>query len=170
MDSHNTPSCPFCPFSDEDTGFVAQHIEFCHPDGGATVGASHDFNSPRPSDPVDDDAVQYVDCPHGCGEVVTTSELSTHLDLHLAEGIALDENGVALDGSWGDGGLSSDSNEPSGRSSGHKGGKRAAGHSFAMGNASKQARPRSPSATGEQGGVKRLGVWLWFGPLASELH
>ncbi|KAJ0423379.1 peptidase family C78-domain-containing protein [Aspergillus carlsbadensis] len=36
MDRHgsNDPTCPFCPFSDMDGNFVAQHVQYCHPENG----------------------------------------------------------------------------------------------------------------------------------------
>lgn len=37
------PSCPFCPFSDPDGSFVAQHIEYCHPENGHSA-ESNDTN------------------------------------------------------------------------------------------------------------------------------
>lgn len=33
-------------------------------------------------------ADKYLDCPHGCGEVIADSELPTHMDLHFAEEVA----------------------------------------------------------------------------------
>ncbi|EEH10531.1 DUF1671 domain-containing protein [Histoplasma capsulatum G186AR] len=40
----------------------------------------------------DDDPLSgYVDCPHGCGEIISTAELSSHLDLHIAEEMAFED-------------------------------------------------------------------------------
>ncbi|KAF9882965.1 hypothetical protein FE257_004369 [Aspergillus nanangensis] len=84
MDYHGVDeaTCPFCPFTDHDSTFVAEHIEHCHPENQAepaplTTTSSEEFQ-------------KYLDCPRGCGELVADTELSTHLDLHLAEGIALE--------------------------------------------------------------------------------
>ena len=101
-----TPTCPFCPFSDADEQFVAQHIEYCHPETGAEPSepsalspadqaaileaAGQDENSGDE----DDSAEKYIDCPHGCGELVAATELSSHLDLHVAEDIALEDSGA----------------------------------------------------------------------------
>lgn len=83
----NIPTCPFCSFSDSDAHFVAEHVEFCHP-----------ANAERP---VDDEVdlsegfgEKYVECPHGCGELIVNTDLSTHHDLHFAEGIALEDAGA----------------------------------------------------------------------------
>ncbi|KAJ6171645.1 hypothetical protein N7470_000712 [Penicillium chermesinum] len=149
MGSHH-PSCPFCPFFDEDAGFVAQHIDYCHPEEGVPAESSRE---------PEDDSIQYVDCPHGCGETVGLSELSTHLDLHTAESIPADGNGWSQDSNptFGDHELSSDSNEPMGHASGRKGGKMAADRGLLQSNPSKRSRTRSPAATIESGPAKRLG-------------
>lgn len=93
------PSCPFCPFSDTDAQFISEHIEFCHPENGMS-DAEHgqtamqlretalEIQQPSTWDETEYQADKYVDCPHGCGEVVTNAELSTHLDLHFAEQVA----------------------------------------------------------------------------------
>lgn len=166
MDDHNTPTCPFCPFSDPDAGFVAEHIEFCHPDGGAglAIQDSYPLNTHSPSSaspPIDDGPEKYVDCPQGCGEIVTAVELSNHLDLHIAEGVALDdgtaeepfrEDLVSSDHDLSD---KEDSlNLPGSR----KSGKQSSGRGFSRANGSKSARARSPPSTIGPDGVKRLGV------------
>ena len=85
MADYSTPSCPFCPITDQDADFVTQHIDFCHPEfgGAGFLSDSPPVASPRLSPSLDDDADKYVDCPHGCGETVANSELSNHLDLHV---------------------------------------------------------------------------------------
>lgn len=104
MDHTNIPTCPFCPFSDADSQFVAQHIEFCHPELGVLPedensrpvdqpNGSSQANQSQTSDE-DDSTEKYVDCPHGCGEIIADSELPTHLDLHVAEEIALEDSGA----------------------------------------------------------------------------
>ncbi|KAI1965816.1 hypothetical protein LOZ58_000716 [Ophidiomyces ophidiicola] len=105
------PSCPFCEFTDQDTYFLLQHIELCHPENGnspfiAEDDQSHEatttkepFNTPpgaatppRANSPsVDIDANQYVECPADCGEAIAIGELASHLDFHSAEGLALEE-------------------------------------------------------------------------------
>lgn len=99
-------TCPFCPFSDADEQFVAQHIEFCHPDTGTEsydqsalfqadqaailAAAGEDYNSGDDNASAD----KYIDCPHGCGEIIASAELASHLDLHVAEDIALEDSGA----------------------------------------------------------------------------
>lgn len=110
------PSCPFCDFKDSDAYFLVQHVELCHPENGTSPFiASEDtfdnqrnsslcenaagYNSQTPTHtdtPILDgsdtkDPSSYVECPTGCGEAIRAAELSSHLDLHVAEGIALDE-------------------------------------------------------------------------------
>lgn len=171
MEEHNTPSCPFCPFADQDATFVIQHIEYCHPEGGAPPSVTYDSpafdkTSPSPSPlPVDEESTEkYVDCPHGCGETVTTAELSTHLDLHVAEGIALDDCGAVQSpfntelSSEPD--IPSDLDEPREYDGSRKSGKRGADRDFTRANASKPAQGRNRSPVGKLGpdGAKRLGV------------
>lgn len=103
QDDH-VASCPFCAFSDLDDHFVAEHVEFCHPetatrcldDHGASAVYPHETRSNERTNALvngqgQSDETRYIDCPHGCGELVTSVELSTHLDLHLAESAALED-------------------------------------------------------------------------------
>ncbi|RMJ24452.1 Peptidase family C78 [Aspergillus sp. HF37] len=101
----DTPNCPFCPFADADIQFVAEHIDFCHPEGGGGIPPEDEHRGQVPDEPSrddqtpppgedDDDTEKYVDCPHGCGEIVDTTDLSSHLDLHVAEEIALEDSGA----------------------------------------------------------------------------
>ncbi|PGG98922.1 hypothetical protein AJ80_09439 [Polytolypa hystricis UAMH7299] len=108
-------SCPFCDFSDSDTYFLTQHVELCHPENGfspfiAAEEESSQTHITGPDEPHQSsrgDSPQlpslsytpnesafidgYVECPHGCGEVITNAELQLHLDLHVAEGFAFEE-------------------------------------------------------------------------------
>lgn len=164
----DAPNCPFCPFSDEDASFVAEHINFCHPEGSATPasGGSYPLESTdRPASPFSAEVSTdlYVDCPHGCGETVTAAELSTHMDLHVAEDMALDENGN-----------DSTTNGPDPIASDHdilsyqedsfdvpasrRHGKRDTDRDFARTNLSKPGRARSPPRTVGPDGARRLGV------------
>lgn len=172
MDNPTTPTCPFCPFSDSDTDFVAQHIEFCHPDTGPAW--LHPDEPPATTDQgplpfsVDEDLTdKYVDCPHGCGETVPSTELSTHLDLHLAEGLALEDSAAAQtspdinltpeedDLIPEDDEVLQDLPEPS-----RKGRKRGLERDFSRANPANPPRTRSPPRTVGADGVKRLGVIL----------
>lgn len=115
MDHHSVDNatCPFCPFSDPDAQFVSEHIEFCHPEngtsdaglgGGFTVERQETLgvNQHQPdafwNEETQYQADKYLDCPHGCGEVVTNAELPTHLDLHFAEEVANDDAGSSQPG------------------------------------------------------------------------
>lgn len=169
MADHNGPTCPFCPFSDGDANFVAEHIHFCHPEGGATSvpGDSRPLESIDPAassfSPGEASTDQYVDCPLGCGESVTAAELPTHLDLHVAEDMA-----------WDDGGINSTPVNPEAVPSDHdhssyqddlfdvpvsrRRGKRDADRYFERTNSSKPGRARSPPRTMGPDGAKRLGV------------
>ncbi|KAJ5095149.1 hypothetical protein N7532_007440 [Penicillium argentinense] len=168
MDDHSTPACPFCPFADRDATFVAQHIEYCHPEGGGQPSFSRDTHaignaSPVPeSSPVDEESTdKYVDCPHECGEVVTTAELSIHLDLHVAENIALDDSGVSQSDFARDVSsepdISSDLEDSVDFNESRKGGKKGADRDFTRTNTSKPARARSPVGKVGSNGAKRLG-------------
>lgn len=161
-----TPSCPFCPFSDQDATFVTQHIEYCHPEGGSLPSFADDTPSsnninPSPSPPTEESIEKYVDCPHGCGETVTIAELSTHLDLHIAEGLALDDYDTAQisfnQNPSSD--IPTDIDEPQDYEVPRKYGKRGLYRDFTRGNTSKPAQPRNRSPVGKVGpdGAKRLG-------------
>ena len=87
------PSCPFCPFSDSDLQFVAEHIEFCHPENG-TPSIEHGGSAIEQQETAPwADEGKYIDCPHGCGELIVDTELPTHMDLHFAEEVANEETG-----------------------------------------------------------------------------
>lgn len=106
-DAKNEPlSCPFCEFSDHDNYFLSQHVEVCHPeeetspsdrqDGGKAAIRTYEESFRRVQSRLTNehsDRDSYIDCPHGCGETVTTAELQTHLDLHIAETLALEDSG-----------------------------------------------------------------------------
>ncbi|KAK2749166.1 hypothetical protein FQN57_006781 [Myotisia sp. PD_48] len=126
MNTPDIPSCPFCDFSDADGYFVVQHVELCHPENGASPfiasddtaiavaldaslnhqqsesGPWQDYHRTEDAfeyDNYEDEhpTVSYIDCPAGCGEAVTTAELPIHLDLHVAEGLALSETNTMLE-------------------------------------------------------------------------
>lgn len=89
-------SCPFCEFEDHDPDFLSQHVAFCHPeDRDPLHHAPHDQTTGEEDGSTAanlDDTSLYVSCPHGCGESVARAELQLHLDLHVAESVALDES------------------------------------------------------------------------------
>ncbi|KAF7592595.1 hypothetical protein BBP40_012682 [Aspergillus hancockii] len=91
----DVPTCPFCPFSDPDSNFVIEHIELCHPENNTSsnIDDCKEVTSLKQttsdcqqySNGADEHLGKYVDCPHGCGDIVLATKLSTHLDLHFAE-------------------------------------------------------------------------------------
>lgn len=92
--------CPFCEFSDSDAYFLTQHVELCHPEGGYSPFIVKDDQEPAAieetsasADAGGDTSDGYAECPHGCGEVVVTTELTNHLDFHVAEEMALGDIG-----------------------------------------------------------------------------
>ncbi|PKX96754.1 C78 family peptidase [Aspergillus novofumigatus IBT 16806] len=98
QDDVHHPTCPFCPFSDPDDTFVAQHVEYCHPEGGGQTeppsGENGDENRPTPryqQPQMPDDENVYIKCPHGCGEILLSAEIPYHLDMHAAEEMAVDD-------------------------------------------------------------------------------
>ena len=105
-DSREPLTCPFCSFEDSDTDFLIQHVNMCHPESDLIGGLASEVHNPavaaddatenlRMSDPEEClNEPLYIPCPHGCGEPVLTSEVASHLDLHAAEALALDDLGV----------------------------------------------------------------------------
>lgn len=169
MDSSDQLTCPFCPFSDADSSFLEVHIDHCHPENGGPGTLTPDLSglarSPSPLPTEDDSTEKYVDCPHGCGETVTAAELSTHLDLHLAEGIAFEENGVDQRPFNADSPDPDDYDQPLDQEDkldlqgALQGGKRGVDRDFARtNNNTKPARTKSPLRTRGEDGAMRLGV------------
>ncbi|KAF7174129.1 hypothetical protein CNMCM5623_006461 [Aspergillus felis] len=98
QDDVHHPTCPFCPFSDPDDTFVAQHVEYCHPEGGGQTeppsgdNGDEDQPTPRYQQPqIPGDEKVYIKCQHGCGEILPSAEIPYHLDMHAAEGMAVDD-------------------------------------------------------------------------------
>jgi hypothetical protein len=93
-----TSTCPFCPFSDPDSNFAMEHIELCHPESNkdfdiddckeVTSSKQAILNSQQCSSGADENTRKYIDCPHGCGDLILANELSARLDLHFAEEFA----------------------------------------------------------------------------------
>ncbi|CAP85391.1 Pc20g00620 [Penicillium rubens Wisconsin 54-1255] len=172
MTDNNTASCPFCPFTDSDAGFVSQHIEFCHPETGVTgflEETPQEFTAQNPAPlPVDEDgADKYVDCPHGCGETIEIAELSSHLDLHVAEDMALDDIGATSARSTPDAhgheyDETFDDEDPLDMLESYKGGKRGMQRDSTRANTAKPPRPHSPPRTINADGIKRLGVFVSY--------
>lgn len=102
-------SCPFCDFTDKDSYFLLQHVELIHPENGESpfiiqdeevpsrAYQGEDVESPQQSQPNtpsrSPEQNDYIKCPYDCGELVASAELSSHKDFHLAERMALTENG-----------------------------------------------------------------------------
>lgn len=176
MESSDLLTCPFCPFSDADASFLEMHIDHCHPENGVPETLMPDLNglgdtrSPSPLPTDDESTEKYVDCPHGCGETVTAAELSTHLDLHLAEGIAFEETGADTPQFHADTMSADDDYDlPLNQEDNIylqgalQGGKRGSDRDVARrNNTTKLVRPKSPPRTrGEDGGM-RLGVCYYL--------
>lgn len=155
---HETSTCPLCPFSDADTDFVAQHIEFCHPETGPAFAEEP---HPLPTAVGHESVEKYIECPHGCGETVTTAELSTHLDLHIAEGIALEDGGASQPyiGPLTDDYDAVDEDDPLDFPDSRKRNKREVKRDFLRANTAKPGRPRNPPQVVGPDGVRRLGVF-----------
>jgi zinc finger-containing ubiquitin peptidase 1 len=108
MDDHRRESlsCPFCSFDDFEADFLIQHVNLCHPETElirrpSTLEQEPSAFDDSPKDPhviIDSEEsvnkALYTPCPRGCGEVVLRAEVSTHLDFHAAETLALDDLGV----------------------------------------------------------------------------
>ena len=99
--------CPFCEFTDTDSYFLMQHVELIHPENGespflvrgddepsrAYLGGGEEITQQGNQGPLSQLSKEneYVKCPYDCGELVPTTELSSHTDFHVAEGMALAE-------------------------------------------------------------------------------
>ncbi|KAK5154649.1 hypothetical protein LTR04_005963 [Oleoguttula sp. CCFEE 6159] len=85
--------CPFCPFSDTDSYFLALHVEELHTKGSPFAVTDSppaaSASSAAPSQDADD---VYVECPEEeCGEQLLIADLNEHLDLHLASQVTIEE-------------------------------------------------------------------------------
>ncbi|GKZ30230.1 hypothetical protein AbraIFM66950_008412 [Aspergillus brasiliensis] len=92
MDHKNDsdPTCPFCPFSDPGISRVVEHVNVYHPE--VDTQAEHSRRPANaPSTGTGEFLGNYAECPHGCGEIVLSTELPAHLDLHFAETVALED-------------------------------------------------------------------------------
>ena len=119
-DMPTCPFCPYSVSSNsgDEMYFLTQHVELCHPENGESpfiavmhddqhdVHANEKHSGPRlcvrsgrestlsidtPSEDDSDGEENYVECPALCGETVTLAELSSHMELHGAEGMVVDE-------------------------------------------------------------------------------
>ncbi len=91
--------CPFCPFTDEDSYSIIEHVECCHPENGESpfvVKPEEEIS--RPEGGNDEEATwsgvpsqdeDYFECH--CGEVVILSEVDSHMALHESEETAVGE-------------------------------------------------------------------------------
>ena len=82
--------CPFCPFSDTDPYFLAQHVETCHlEDGELSFVPRHWLEAGLPLDYTEATTIreapsqQYAECE--CGEAIAASDFEDHVLLHSAE-------------------------------------------------------------------------------------
>ena len=85
--------CPFCPFSNPDHFDLLFHVETAHPEDGRpspfAVAGPHGIDSIDPIGPTEG-AKGYTACE--CGEHFLQTEFESHLDMHYAEGMGLNEN------------------------------------------------------------------------------
>ena len=88
--------CPFCDFTDHDHLFLLQHVETIHPEGGRPSPfavreqlpgeaefAAEDVEGAR------DGSSRYIECQ--CGEFCLLAEFESHLEMHYAEGMCIDQ-------------------------------------------------------------------------------
>lgn len=83
-------SCPFCPFSDSNPYFLAQHVETLHPeDGEPSFVSRHFLEDDVPAGCKEATTVReapsqpYIECE--CGEAIAASDFEDHAQLHSAE-------------------------------------------------------------------------------------
>ena len=96
--------CPFCSFQDEDSYFLALHVETVHPEGGESPFIVKEeqkkeersrplsvssFSPSESSEGRSEPCMDYVECP--CGEFCLLTEFDNHLDMHNAEGTIFSE-------------------------------------------------------------------------------
>lgn len=88
--------CPFCHFTDHDHYFLLQHVETIHPEGGRpspfAVRQELTQQVGPPSDEMEgprDNSSEYTECQ--CGEFCLLTEFGSHLEMHYAEGMGVDE-------------------------------------------------------------------------------
>lgn len=114
-------SCPFCDFSDQDSYFLLQHVELIHPENGESpfIATERDDNNDEESHssssnqennemegalqhgqtvpstaPSLNSPATYIECPYNCGELVISTEITSHTDFHLAENMAFEEESI----------------------------------------------------------------------------
>ena len=88
--------CPFCDFTDHDHIFLLQHVETIHPEGGQPSPFAvreellHQAGPPAEEmEGASDSSFGYIECQ--CGEFCLLTEFESHLEMHYAEGMGLDE-------------------------------------------------------------------------------
>lgn len=88
--------CPFCDFTDHDHYFLLQHVETIHSESGhPSPFVVRQELTQQPGPPADemegssDDASEYTECQ--CGEFCLLTEFESHLEMHYAEGMGVDE-------------------------------------------------------------------------------
>ncbi|KAL8847351.1 MAG: hypothetical protein Q9221_007604 [Calogaya cf. arnoldii] len=83
-------SCPFCPFSDSNPYFLAQHVETLHPeDGEPSFVSRHFLEEDLPAECEEATTVReapsqhFIECE--CGEAIAPPDFEDHAQLHSAE-------------------------------------------------------------------------------------
>jgi len=92
--------------SDQDVYTLMHHLEISHPENGQSpfivtdAGGSNGRHTPLEEEsassslaaPEDEEEEEvYIECPAQCGEAITLTELSSHMELHSAEGLLSDD-------------------------------------------------------------------------------
>ena len=96
-------NCPFCDFTDHDHIFLLQHVETIHPEGGQPSPFAvreeleeliHPVEAPAEEmEGARDHSSEYIECQ--CGEFCLLTEFESHLEMHYAESMGLDETSKA---------------------------------------------------------------------------
>lgn len=96
MNTGELVDCPFCGFTDHDHYFLLQHVETVHPEGGrpspfaAREDLTHRVEPPaEETEGASDNSSEYIECQ--CGEFCLFTEFESHLEMHYAEGMGVDE-------------------------------------------------------------------------------
>lgn len=91
--------------SEQDIYTLMHHLELSHPENGESPfivtddGGRNGGHTPLKEEsassslaaPEDEEEEAYIECPAQCGEAITLTELSSHMELHNAEGISFDD-------------------------------------------------------------------------------
>lgn len=190
-------TCPFCGFTDADEYILLLHVETLHSEGDSPFVVREDLDGrhigihglPESNETSashlkvkDVSSEDYVTCPEAeCGEAILLSEIDTHMDMHVAEKLTVDDDDMGDDHDDGRNkkkqktGHHHCEGSDAGHTSPHPSTKSPSPHhsstprgwrTFLIGTGSSKSYVQSQEPN--TGGVKRLGVCLLF-PLRSFL-